>query len=532
MRRSGAVGAVIVFFALVFITAQGCGGHQTAPETAPSAVRIPIPADPESLSFATAKGRWSLILTELIGDSLVGLDRNMKVVPRLAESWSWSEDHLHLTFHLRKGATWHDGRPVTSTDVVHTWEVLADPSTGTSSWTPAFAPIRRVEATGEFTVRVDYDKPFAAALTGWGAPLVPAHRPLDDPKTVGCGPWILERWDRGERIVLRANRAHYLPPRVDRLVMEILPDPGTRFKALRAGQLDICGLLPAQWQAARKDPELMSRLDFFEYRILYFFFIAWKDAGPDSLFHDPRVRRAMTEAIDRQGFLDRFMGGLGQVAVTAFHPDGWAYDPQLEPWPYDPADARRLLSSAGWLEPGGGGVRESAGRPFRFKLTYPLGSSETENIATYVQSQLAEVGVRAVLEPLEWALFLQRIRQEKNYDAVMTGWGLDVDPDPFDLFHSSQTGPGGANYAFVRDETIDALIERARETFDRPRRRELYWSIQRRLHELEPQTVLFYPTSRMGHDRRLKGVEGSPLGPLRFIPGSCAWRWQEGGNQP
>ena len=517
---------------LILIAALSCGGPQETPKPDLSAVRIPIPADPESLSFATVKGRWSLIITELIGDSLVGLDRNMEIIPRLAESWSWSGDHLHLTFHLREDATWHDGRPVTSADVVHTWKVLTDASSGTSSWTPAFAPIQRVEALDDLTLRVDYDKPFAAALNGWGAPLIPEHRPLEDPEYIGCGPWILERWDRGERIVLRANPAHYLPPRLDRLVMEILPDPGTRFKALRAGQLDICGLLPAQWQATQEDPELMSRLDFFEYRILYFFFIAWKDAGPASLFHDPRVRRAMTEAIDRQGFLDRFMEGFGQVAVTTFHPDCWAFDPQLAPWPYDPADARRLLENAGWHEPSEGKVRKSAGRPFRFKLTYAAGSSETENIATYVQSQLAEVGVEAVLEPLEWSLFLQRIRQDKDYDAVMNGWGLDVDPDPFDLFHSSQTGPGGANYAFIRDEMVDELIERARETFDRPRRRELYWRLQQRLHQLEPETVLFYPASRTTHDRRLEGVQGSPLGPLRFTPGSCAWHWQEGGNQP
>jgi peptide/nickel transport system substrate-binding protein len=256
--------------------------------------------------------------------------------------------------------------------------------------------------------------------------------------------------------------------------------------------------------------------------VLFFWYVAWRMDGNNPFFDDTGVRRAMTLAIDRGGYLQSLFRGEGSLATTSFHPDSWAYDDSLEPWPHDPDRARELLAAAGWRDRNGDGVRDRGGQTFRFTLTFPQTSAETEKIATLVQADLREVGVACELEPLEWAVFLERARAGR-FDAMMSGWRLGPRPDPHDLWHSSQID-GGANYAALDDARIDAWIEEARRTVDRERRRKLFHDIQRRLHELQPDTFFFYPASRLAYDRRIEGVDVGPLGPLRAWPGPYAWR--------
>ncbi|MDQ7007708.1 MAG: ABC transporter substrate-binding protein [Acidobacteriota bacterium] len=514
---------------LLMLALAGCRAAQPSTGVRDGVVRLPIPADPATLSFSRAHDKWSLVLTELIGDSLIGLDASLRPVPRIARKWQWSDDHRRLTFELRKDVLWHDGRRVTSADVVHTWKLLSGPESSSSAWTPGMAAASRVDAPDPWTVTVDYDEPYAPALGSWGVPLIPAHRPQDDPQLVGCGPWRFVSWDRGARIVLEANPGHYAAPRLRRLVFEIIPDRTTQFQALKTGELDMAGLTPSQVRAFRQDAGLNERLAMIEYRILYYFFIAWRDDGEGGLFHDPRTRQAMTMAIDRDG-LTAIFDELCQTGATAFHPDSWAFDPAVEPWPFDPQAAGSLLAEMGWKDIDGDGILERDGKDFRFKLAYSLGSAEIERIATYVQQQLEAIGVQAVLDPSEWALFLERARKTRDYDALMMGWSLDVDPDAYDLFHSSQRAVGGANYTQLADPLVDSLIEEGRRSLDRQARREIYSRLQRRLHQLEPQTVLFYPMSPLAYDRRLENLETSPLGPLRFIPGASNWRWSAAGE--
>ena len=534
-RRQAGRPALLIVLALSslagLLPATGCDPAGGSKDDRAGTVRLAMPADPATLSFSRAHDFWSLVFTELIGDALVGLDASLEPVPRIATQWTWSEDHRQLTFELRRDASWHDGKPVTSADVVHTWKVLTDPTHGNSAWSAAMSAASRVSAPDRWTVVVDYDEPFAPALGSWCVPLIPAHRPLDDPQLVGCGPWRFESWDRGARIVLEANTEHYAAPRLRRLVFEIIPDRTTRYQALKTGELDMTGLTPEQVRAFRKEEDLQRRLAITQYRILYFFFVAWKDDGPGGLFHDPRVRRAMTMAIDREE-LTRLFDDLCETGATAFHPDGWAFDQTVEPWPYDPQRARTLLAEAGWHDSDGDGVLDRDGKAFRFRLMYALGSAETERIAAFVQQQLAAVGAEMTLDANEWAVFLDRARDKRDYDALMMGWRLDVDPDVYDLFHSNQRTTGRANYAQVADAQIDALIEEGRRTLDRQARRAIYSRLQQRLHEIEPVTVLFYPSSPLAYDRRLEGLATSPLGPLRFIPGAAAWHWAADGGRP
>jgi peptide/nickel transport system substrate-binding protein len=515
---------------LVVLALAGCdgasdqlaGGAAQSGEETGTPIRFPIPNEPPTLAYAEANDIVAMSIDELIGCRLVVWSNDLETLPEIAESWSFSEDRTELTLRLKEGVRWHDGEPVTADDVVHTFDVLSDPENASASFAEGFEMIESVRVIDPLTVVVRYEDVYAGAVSTWTAPLIPEHRSADDPEPVGCGPWRLGDWQRGQRIVLEANQEYPTgPPPTPRLELEILEDYSTRFAALRAGRVDMAGLLPSHWTALQDIDGWRERWNVTPYRVLFFWYIAWRMDGSNPFFDSTEVRLAMTHAIDRQGYLNSLFDGEGRIATTSFHPDGWAYDESLEPWPHDPDRARALLEQAGWADRDGDGVRERRERDFRFTLTFPQTSAETEKIATLVQADLREVGVECELEPLEWAVFLERIR-DGRFASMMSGWRLGAQPDPHQLWHSSQIG-GGPNYAALSDPRIDEWIEQARRTIDRDARRELYHLIQQRLHALQPDTFFFYPTSRLAFDRRIEGVEVGPLGPLRGWPGPYAW---------
>jgi peptide/nickel transport system substrate-binding protein len=521
------VRATVAALGLTLLAGCGDGGGR---ERHGDAVRFPIPADIAGLDFSRASDTVTRTVLELISEPLVTFDQQLEIVPAAAESWEWSEDGLRLRFTLRDGLVWHDGRPVTAGDVVHTWRTETDPLASDPGRAAGFNLVRSVEQVDDRSVLVTYERPFAPALASWSTvPLLPAHVPAGADPPVGCGRWILERWDSGERIVLRSHDAHPEGPTlIPRLELEVVPDYSTRLAALLAGRLHFASLLPRQWQAHRGDPEFMARHAVHEYRVPYYWYIAWRMDGSNPFFEDARVRRAMTMAIDRGGYLAALEGSAAPLPVSSFHPSGWAFDPAIEPWPFDPARAGGLLDAAGWsLGPGGG--RERAGTRLSFTLTYAQASAENEKIAAFVQDGLGRIGVEVRLEPLEYAVLLERLR-ERKFEALMSGMRLDPDPDPFDLWHSSQID-AGRNYAGLADGSLDAWIESARETLDRRERTRLYSLVQRRLHELEPQTTFFYPTSRVAVVEELQAVEVGPLGPLRGRPGPAGWSWKDSGTR-
>ncbi|UCF68488.1 MAG: hypothetical protein JSV80_04115 [Acidobacteriota bacterium] len=489
-------------------------------------MRFTISAEPATLDFLGASDVWSLTIGELISDPLVVFDEDLSIRPAAAASWEWSADHRELRFHLTPGLSWHDGRPVTSADVVHTYQRLIDPLTGDATRAASLSLVTDVIAIDPETVLVRYAQPFAPALSAWAVvPLVPAHTDPESFPPIGCGPWKLARWDRGERLILAAYRDHPRnPPLIERLELEVLADYSTRLAALDAGRVDISGLLPSQWRDRKKDADFLGRFNITEFRMLYYWYIAWRMDGSNPFFADARVRQAMTLAIDRQAYLDSLGADASAVAVSSFHPESWAFDRSVSPWPHDPARARALLDEAGWKLGEDSLVRERGGVPLRFTLTYAATSAETEKIAAFVKASLAEVGAETELRPLEWAVCLDAIRR-RDFQALMSGMHLDPDPDPYDLWHSSQTETG-ANYAGLADEQIDGWIEQARVSFEREERSRIYRLVQRRLHELQPNTFFFYPNSRSVVVRELAGVSAGPRGMLRVRPGPAAWHWQ------
>jgi peptide/nickel transport system substrate-binding protein len=234
----------------------------------------------------------------------------------------------------------------------------------------------------------------------------------------------------------------------------------------------------------------------------------------------------MVLALDREAFIDNVAHGLARRGATSYHPDTVWYDDRIEPWPYDPAEASRLLDEAGWRDSDGDGVLDKNGRPFKFTLLINVSRQQlNDHIAAWQQQSWAEIGIVAEIERLEWQAFRER-RNAGKFGAASFSLTFTSDPDHFGLYHSS-AADGGYNFGGLADPEIDRLVEEGRRTFDFETRLDIYHRLQQLLHEKQPVTCLFYFASPVIHDRRLQGVVPSPVDYWRTTQGARLWRWVE-----
>jgi peptide/nickel transport system substrate-binding protein len=520
--------------AALLLPALACGDGSQPPDQ-PVTVRAHLSTDPASLCLIGKTDRSTEILAVQISDSLVQYDPELNLLPRVAESWEISDDRLTVIFHLREGVRWHDGEPVTAEDVVFTVNRVRDPAIENRSWAPLLRDLASVEAQDQRTVVARYEAASPDFLEAWRLPLLPRHLAGRDADLltgefarhpVGCGPFRFVRHVPDQEIVLEANDDYWDGrPRIDRLVFKIFPDQSTAYQALLAGELEIVTLTSGLWNEARERDD-MDRFEAFSYTMLSVWTVFWNQDGSNPFFTDPRVRRAMVLALDRQSFAASVVHGQARPGITSYHPETIWADPAIGPWPYDPGEASRLLDEAGWRDADRDGVRERAGQPFRFGMMIPASQQRlNDHIAVWLQQSLAEIGVAMEIEKLEWQAFRER-RNAARYHAASFSLTFTTSPDQFELYHSSARESGFNSFG-LSDPEIDRLCEEGRREFDPEKRREIYHRLQARLHEQEPLTCLFYFSSPVLHDKRLHGVAASPLDYWRTTRGPRLWRWSE-----
>ena len=454
----------------------------------------------------------------LIYNGLVKYDKDLNIVGDLAGSWEVSADGLVITFHLRKGVRWHDGRPFTSADVLYTYRVTVDPQTPTA-YSGDFLKVKKAEALDDYTFRVTYDKPFAPSLSSWSVGILPRHllegkeitKSTLSRKPVGTGPYKFKEWAGGQKIVLVSNRDYFEGrPYIDGYIMRFIPDNATMFLELRANGIDRMGLTPLQYK--RQTENNLFHRNYRKYRYLSssYTYLGYNLKNP--LFTDRKVRQAIAHAINRQEIIDGVLMGLGRIATGPFKPGTWVYNPDVPVYPYDPAKAKALLSEAGWTDSNGDGVLDKEGRSFEFEIITNQGNDVRAKTAEIIQRRLAEIGIRAKIRIIEWAAFVNDFINKRNFDATILGWTIPLDPDIYDVWHSSKTGPEELNFVSYNNREVDSLIEKARETFDGDIRKRCYDRIQEILADEQPYLFLYVPDTLPIISARFRGIEVAPLG--------------------
>ena len=455
----------------------------------------------------------------LIYNGLVKYDRNLNLVGDLAESWTISNQGKTITFHLRRGVKWQDGAPFTSADVLFGFNTIINPKTPTA-YAGDFLEVEKAETPDPYTFKVTYREPFAPALSSWGDIVVlPRHllegkditkNPLSR-RPVGLGPYKLKLWKTQERIELEAND-HYFDgrPYLDRYIMRIIPDPATMFMELKAGGLDWMGLSPVQYR--RQTDTDFFRKNFRKYKYLSFSYTYLGYNLSHPFFRDKRVRQAISYAIDKKEIIRGVLQGLGVVATGPYKPDAWFYNPNVRRYPYDPERAKRLLAACGWKDRDGDGILDRNGVPFSFTVLTNQGNSLRDKTAQIIQYRLRQIGIRMNIRQLEWTAFINDFIDKRRFEAVILGWTLGQDPDLYDIWHSSKTGPKELNFIGYKNSEVDRLLIMGRRTFDIEKRKKIYFRIQEILAEDQPYTFLYVPMALPIINARFHGIKPAPAG--------------------
>lgn len=473
--------------------------------------------EPSNLIPILASDSASFDIAALVYNGLVKYDKDLNLAGNLAQSWEISPDGLTITFRLRRGVKWHDGVEFTSRDVLYTYRIIIDPKTPTA-YAEDFKQVKEVEAPDPYTFRATYASPFAPALASWGTAMLPAHllegkditkSPLSR-KPVGTGPYRFKEWIPGQKVVLESFHDYFEGrPYIDRYVYRIIPDTSTMYMELKAGGLDLMSLTPIQYQRQTDTPDFLNRFNKYRYAASTYVYMGYNLGNP--LFSDKRVRQAITSAINRDEIVRGALLGMGRIAHGPYKPGTWAYNPDVKDLGYNPEKARTLLAEAGWKR-GSGGVLVKDGRPFRFTVLTNQGNEQRLKTAQIIQQRLRTVGIDVKIRVLEWSSFITHFIDKRNFEAVILAWTITPDPDIFDVWHSSKTGPKELNFIGFKNAEVDRLIEEGRKTFDKEKRKRCYYRIQDILVEEQPYTFLFVPDALPVVSARFRGIEPAPAG--------------------
>jgi peptide/nickel transport system substrate-binding protein len=441
----------------------------------------------------------------------------------LAESWSVSDDGLETTFRLRD-ATWSDGRPVRASDVRFTWKAQTSPDV---AWSLAGSKdhITEVEVLDARTVKFHFDRvyPYQLEDANVGG-IVPEHVygliPFDRWRThdwadvrIASGPFMLERHLVGEEITLVRNPRHFQPniPRLDRVVFRIVPDAGNLLTQLLSGSIDYMENIPP-WEAERV--RAARGVELLDFDVPRFDYLGWNGARPP--FDDVVVRRALTLAIDRQALVDEMLYGFGRVSFGPVLSYTWGAEHDIDPWPYDPQLALRMLRSRGFERKRGDGPLERDGEPLRLTLTTNAGNRVRESVQVKIQEQLSRIGVQVEIQPLDMRTFVNR-NLSGQFDAYVGGWSVSGRILK-ELFGSESMPPKGANVVAYSNRDVDRLLLELDDARDWREMRPLLSDIQRRLHDDQPYTFLYEVRRISASGPRLKGVSiDHPLDPLAHL---------------
>lgn len=456
----------------------------------------------------------------------------------LATKVTRSEDGLTYDVHLRKGVKWQ--RPVVDDDPRHAWlagdhEVVADDFVFTleiirnpqvlgraAASRTYYESWRDIEVVDDHHFRVHFKDSLylnesvlldMAPSPRWLYLYDEDGRKFEDAtwgekqnghwynqKGIGAGPYRFVSWEPGVKISLAKNPDYHLakclPPNFDAIEIMVLKDQPAWLRYLATGKLDYTQVQAAQYASdvKGKEPYLgQERLKLTIHDTPSYSYIGWNSTRP--MFQDKRVRRALTQALDRQGLLDGVFGGLGTVTSGPFDQQNPCYDHTIAPWPYDLDAAAKLLDEAGWKDSDGDGVRDKVidGKkvPFEFTLVLFGGSSEFENFARVYGDALGRIGVRLVPQPLEWAAQLKKVG-ERDFDAFTGMWQPQWEVDLYQLWHSTEADkPQSSNYTSFRSPEGDRIAEALRREFDKDRRTALCHEFHALVHEEQPYTFFF-----------------------------------------
>jgi len=485
--------------------------------------------EPSGLIYMVAGESASAAIAGNIFNTLLKYNQNLDLEGELVESWQVSDDQKTITFKLKPNLAWADGKPLTSADVLFTWQLVTDEKTR-SPYAADYQLVKHAHAPDASTFTVTYDQAYAPALDSWsGLQILPKHLLEGQDihttafarKPVGSSYYQLESWTHGENIKLSRNPTSVLgPAQINQLITRMIPDNSAQFLELMADNIDSMGLDPIKYsRIIPARPELKSKLNLYKELGNSYTYMGFNLKHKP--FDDVRVRQAINYAIDKQEIIDGVYLGLGINIASPYKPGTRWSNPALTPYPYDPTKARVLLKQAGFADNDGDGILERDGKPFAFEIITNQ-NKEREKSAVLIQRRLKEVGIDVKIRAIEWASFISRFIKTGDFDVVVLGWGLGLDPDQYNIWHSGQQAPGQFNFIGYNNPTVDKLLEQGRTELNPEKRMKIYHEFSKVLLEDSPIVYLSAGYGLTAIHKRVKGIV-NPVPPAGVGYDSQKW---------
>lgn len=451
-------------------------------------------------------------------NGLVKYDKDFNLVGDLAESWEVSNGGLTITFHLRKGVKFHDGKPYTSKDALFNWKFMVNPKTPTP-YSGDYLKVKTAEAPDPYTFKVTYKEVFAPGLASWTLAQMPAHlMEGKDPREsslnrhpVGTGPYVFVSWEPGSQVRLKAFPGYFEGrANVERLTYRVIPDMATLFLELRSGGVDWMGLTALQYSRQTQTKFFKRNFQKYKYLASAYTYLGWN--MKDERFKDVRVRRALSYAVNKKEVIKGVLLGLGKVCTGPLKPGTYWYNENVRRYDYDPEKAKALLKEAGWEDRDGDGLLDKDGKPFAFTIITNQGNAYRANTGVIVQHRLKQIGIKVDLRIIEWSAFIKEFLDKGRFECAMLAWTIPPDPDLYDVWHSSSAKQGGLNFTHYKNPQLDKLLAAQRKTFDRVERKRLLFKIQEIMAEDVPYTFLYVADALPIVNSRFHGIVPAPAG--------------------
>ena len=525
----------------------------------------------ELFGKAEKRDDGSLVVTAATEQNPLKQQNNGEPLTLKASDWTDVQAQTYTTFSLRDDVKWSDGTPFTTQDIEFVYALLNSPSVDGDAIRTYYSDLVECTPLGPHAIRLRYRQQyfkapefsygiaaytppfhfFEAALktyvdeNGKADPrqltlerLTPAQEDAqkklsahgqrfgkffntDDRynrSPLGTGPYIVDKWERGDRVELVRNQNYWEPSKaghVDRIIIKFIPDQVSAMSALKAGAIDFFyDMSPEQFFEDWPTLDQKIRDDYVlgSWYSPMFSYIGWNQLKPQ--FQDRRVRIALALMLDRQDFVDTKLHGAGMVVSGTQYYFGKFYDKQVAPLGYDPDTARELLTEAGWIDSDNDGILDKDGVKFQVKLQLPQGKPIAVARCEVLQKNLKSVGIDLQIQQLEWASFIDKVRA-KECDVITLSWAMSPESDPFQIWHSSGAKPGnrGSNSISFANAQADELIDLLRVTLDENKRVRIHEAFHRLLDSEQPYMFLWVPKEFGVYHKRFRNVKWYRLRP-------------------
>ncbi len=521
----------------------------------------PISADTANLNVIINNDAYASEFYALCNSALA--ERNYgkpeEFQPMLAESWRISEDKQSYLIKLRPGIFWQSyidpdtaeevaPVPLTTADFKFFTDVVRNKDVNASVLRVYYQDLDRIEIIDDLTMIVRWKTPKYGNLSSTLTMMpLPKHFYCDrdgrfdgkkfnnDHKRnrmiVGCGAYRFVRWDKNARLVFERNENYWgkdygIMPPLKTLVFEFIQHPNTRYQALLANRIDQASLTPDQWSVKSNSDEFKkASLRKYHYLSSSYFYIGYNLKNP--LFQDKRVRQALTMLVDRDRIIRDIYRKEAETVIGPFAPNSAYYDKSIKPWPYDIERAAKQLAECGWRDIDNDGILEKDGRKFVFSILAVASHPIQEKMLPLIKESMAKAGIDMKIQTVEWSVYVQRL-QTRDFEVCTLGWTSPIDPEPYQIWHSSQADiEGSSNHISFKNKKADELIEKLQYTFDMSERIRIAREFQRLIHDEQPYTFLFVPYALNAVSERYRNFRQFPQGapsdiwylPQQFITG-------------